>query len=215
MGIRVRCVTGSAALCGASLGAWRKAVTFAPSIVRFQRVSKTFNPVVGTDAGTGVYALSRNSQGESKMNKNRRSAFTLVEVLIVVVIMAVLAATIIPQFSDSSKDAKISTVKFNLSTLRSQVEIYKSQHDGRMPGDDLAELTIKTNVKGTTATSDGALVYGPYIQKLPLNPFTNSSLVKEIAASPAVAGDVTSTDGWLYHKASGGLWINHADYLDQ
>ena len=35
----------------------------------------------------------------------RRSAFTLIEVLIVVVIMAILAATIIPQFTDSTKDA--------------------------------------------------------------------------------------------------------------
>mgnify|MGYP002626473716 CR=1 FL=1 len=42
-------------------------------------------------------------------NNKRHSGFTLVEVLIVVVIMAVLAATIIPQFSDSSKDAKVSS----------------------------------------------------------------------------------------------------------
>lgn len=149
------------------------------------------------------------------MNKKRRSGFTLVEVLIVVVIMAVLAATIIPQFSDSSKDAKVSTAVFNVTTLRSQIEMYKSQHDGRLPGDDLLELTIKTNSKGTTATSDGPLVYGPYIQKIPDNSLTNSHLVKEIAASPAVAGDVTTTDGWLYHKASGNVWINHADYLDK
>src|SRR5262245_49564755 len=122
------------------------------------------------------------------MNQKRRTGFTLVEVLIVVVIMAVLAATIIPQFSDSSKDAKVSTVKFNLHTLRAQVEIYKSQHDGKMPGDDLAELIVKTNAKGTTAVGDGALVYGPYVQKIPMNPFTNSNTVKEIAATPAVAG---------------------------
>jgi type II secretory pathway pseudopilin PulG len=137
----------------------------------------------------------------------------LVEVLIVVVIMAVLAATIIPQFSDSSKDAKISTVKFNVHTLRSQVEFYKSQHDGKVPGDDLAELLVKTNTKGTTSTSDGALVCGPYIQKLPSNPFTNSSAVKEITNDPAVAADVDSTNGWLYNKTSGKVWINHADYL--
>jgi prepilin-type N-terminal cleavage/methylation domain-containing protein len=36
----------------------------------------------------------------------RRIGFTLIEVLIVVVIMAVLAATIIPQFSSSTDEAK-------------------------------------------------------------------------------------------------------------
>lgn len=139
---------------------------------------------------------------------SKRNAFTLVEVLIVVVIMAVLAATIIPQFSDSSKDAKISSAKFNLHTIRSQIELYKSQHDGLVPGDDLLELTQTTNVKGTTSTGDGPLVYGPYIAKIPPNPFTNSNLVLEITNDPAATTDVTTTDGWLYNKTAGKVWIN-------
>ena len=149
------------------------------------------------------------------MTNKHRSGFTLVEVLIVVVIMAVLAATIIPQFSDSSKDAKISSVKFNLHTLRSQIQLYKSQHDGKVPGDDLAELLIKTNVAGTTDVSDGPLVYGPYVQSIPANPFTNSDVVVEITNNPAVVGDVTSGDGWLYNKTEGQVWINHADYFTE
>lgn len=149
------------------------------------------------------------------MNQIRRTGFTLVEVLIVVVIMAVLAATIIPQFSDSSKDAKESSVKFNLHTLRSQIELYKSQHDGKKPGDDLAELTQTTNAAGTTNASDGPLVYGPYIQKIPTNPFTLSSDVKEITNNPPVAGDVDNAAGWLYHKASGNVWINHSTLVSE
>ena len=82
------------------------------------------------------------------MSANRRNAFTLVEVLIVIVIMAVLAATIIPQFSDSTKDAKVSSVKFNLHTLRSQFQLYKSQHDGKVPGATLAEMTSQTDSDG-------------------------------------------------------------------
>lgn len=143
------------------------------------------------------------------MNKNRRSAFTLVEVLIVVVIMAVLAATIIPQFSDSSKDAKVSSVKFNLHTLRSQVQLYKSQHDGKVPTAGMVELTKKTDPTG----ADGGDL-GPYILELPMNPFTNSNTV--LAATAATkAGLVNDTDGWLYDSATGELWINHEDYIDE
>ena len=69
------------------------------------------------------------------------SCFTLVEVLIVVVIMAILAATIIPQFSDSTRDAKVSTTTFNLHTLRSQIELYKTQHNGIVPSATLAAAT--------------------------------------------------------------------------
>ena len=49
----------------------------------------------------------------------RRHAFTLVEVLIVVVILAILAGTVIPQFTASSDDAKDSAVLYNLHNVAS------------------------------------------------------------------------------------------------
>ena len=74
-------------------------------------------------------------------------AFTLVEVLIVVVIMAVLAAVVVPQFAASTDDANQSTAEFNLSTVRSVIEAYRAQHDGLLPSlsaKTLAGLTAKT-----------------------------------------------------------------------
>jgi prepilin-type N-terminal cleavage/methylation domain-containing protein len=157
-------------------------------------------------------------------NSRLRRAFTLVEVLIVVVIMAILAATIIPQFSDSSKDAKVSSMKFNLHTLRSQVELYKAQHDGSPPA-DLSNLTARTNAAGAVmgATDDPALFpYGPYIRVLPDNPFSTAAAgsrnaVKAASANPPGASDVTaaSAGGWLYHAASGGVWLDNSEYLTE
>lgn len=147
-------------------------------------------------------------------NAKVRGGFTLVEILIVVVIMAVLAATIIPQFSDSTKDAKISSVKFNLQTLRQQIQLYKSQHDGKLPSASLTELTSKTNVGGSVGT--GALFpYGPYVKDIPTNAFTNSKTIKTITNDPAVSGDVTTTDGWLYNATTGALFINDATLLSE
>src|SRR5262245_44990541 len=103
----------------------------------------------------------------------RRSAFTLIEVLIVVVIMAILAATIIPQFTDSTKDAKASTATFNLHTLRAQIELYRTQHSGLLPSATLEELTQSTNESGADGAAGPSFPYGPYIREIPANPFTN------------------------------------------
>ena len=139
------------------------------------------------------------------MKCKRKSGFTLVEVLIVVVIMAVLAAAIIPQFSDSSNDAKMSTAEFNWHTLKSQVELFKSQHDGVLPG-TLAKLTEKTDRGGKKSGESGATgpyIYGPYISKIPENPWNNSSTeVAQTSAPTAFSAD----DGWYYDSATGKLW---------
>lgn len=145
------------------------------------------------------------------MKKNKKLGFTLVEVLIVVVIMAILAATIIPQFSDSTKDAKTNTAKFNLHTIRSQIEMFKSQHDGKVPA-NLADLTLKTNASGTTGTG-AAFVYGPYLATIPANPFNGLATVGATATNPPTAG--TGANGWLYHAASGGVFIDDSVLYNQ
>ena len=145
--------------------------------------------------------------------RSARSGFTLVEVLIVVVIMAILAATIIPQFTDSTNDAKVSTSKFNLHTMRSQIELYKAHHNGGLPAATLVELTKSTDADGTQGTGAN-FPFGPYMREVPANPFTNSNAVKSVTNDPAVAADVTSGGGgWLYNATTGGIWIDHADHF--
>jgi prepilin-type N-terminal cleavage/methylation domain-containing protein len=142
--------------------------------------------------------------------KRIRSAFTLIEVLIVVVIMAVLAATIIPQFTDSTKEARESSMVFNLHTMRAQIQLYKAQHNGKLPSATLAEMTKGTDISGANGST-----YGPYMQSIPYNTINDNNVVTETTNDPAVVGDVTAAGagGWLYNKTTGNIWIDHADYL--
>ena len=121
----------------------------------------------------------------------RRSAFTLVELLIVVIILGILAAVVIPQFSDASTDARMSSLQTNLQTIRGQIELYKLQHNGNYPSTTsfADQMTKTTDVSGsTTATTKP---YGPYLQRIPNNPFSNANDVSSTASTDG-------TKGWYY-----------------
>ena len=70
--------------------------------------------------------------------KSIRKGFTLVEILIVVVILGILAAIVIPQFTNASESAKGSSLVSQLQTIRGQLELYQTQHNGSYP--TLAQL---------------------------------------------------------------------------
>jgi general secretion pathway protein G len=119
----------------------------------------------------------------------RRSAFTLVELLIVVIILGILAAVVIPQFSDASTDAKVSSLMTNLQTIRGQIDLYKLQHNGVVPvlATFSDQMTKKTDVDGTVNATGK---FGPYLQRIPNNPFTiggTGNDVTNTAAAPSKA----------------------------
>ncbi len=122
--------------------------------------------------------------------------FTLVEILIVVVILGILAAIVIPQFTNASESAKYSNLTSQLQTVRSQIALYQNQHNDAFP--DLSsgwtQLTGETEIDGTTPEA-GDFTYGPYLQKVPNNPFTDSSAV---SGTPTTDGTASATVGWVW-----------------
>jgi len=127
------------------------------------------------------------------MKTNRtRSGFTLVEILIVVIILGILAAIVIPQFTNASTDARKSSMLSQLQTLRSQIQLFKLQHNDILP--DLAgagqwnQLISKTNLAGAVDTTATGL-FGPYLESVPRNPLNTNFAVG------AAAG---ATIGWTY-----------------
>src|SRR5256885_14184739 len=124
--------------------------------------------------------------------RTRKSGFTLVEILIVVIILGILAAIVIPQFTNASQDARESALLSQLQTLRSQIELYKLQHMDVLP--DLVTnwnpMTTKTDING--APNKKPNDFGPYMQSAPTNPINTLSTVTNgntiLAAAAADCG---------------------------
>ncbi len=145
-------------------------------------------------------------------NRSRRTGFTLVEVLIVVVILGILAATVLPQFTQASKDAKETSLVQNLQMIRHQISLYKFQHEGSLPAQGTTDSTVFTNqltqrtaLDGTVDATAGA--FGPYVLgQLPANPFNNHRTVT-IKNGVLVAADYdgSSAVGWIYSSTTGEL----------
>ncbi len=121
--------------------------------------------------------------------RKRNGGFTLVEILIVVVILGILAAIVIPQFTQASTEARESSLRSNLQSIRSQIELFKIQHNDFAPTSAalfVAEMTGRTDQDRTV---NAAGEFGPYLQDIPTNPFTSGNTIN----AAYLAGD-----DWTY-----------------
>jgi general secretion pathway protein G len=136
----------------------------------------------------------------TRIIRQSRKGFTLVEILIVVIILGILAAIVIPQFTNASQDARRNNLRSTVATLRAQVALYKMQH-----GDTLPDLVTNWDPLLNTSTYAGT-TYGPYLQEAPINQLTNNSVVANGTASTTP----TAAQGFIYDynagAGSGQVW---------
>ena len=102
------------------------------------------------------------------VQKKKTAAFTLIEIMVVVVILGVLAATIIPQFMGTTHDAKVSAAKAHIAELENALERYNIHMD-RYPS---TEESLKVLVE--PPTGDEKKWRGPYIKLLRPDPWGNA-----------------------------------------
>ncbi len=161
------------------------------------------------------------------MRKRRTRAFTLVELVIVIIILGILATLAMPQFISVQKEADLATLRENTAVIRNAIQLYYVQHNFYYPGywyvDGTRAWTSEekneawpaqmfgwTNVDGVVAgpgDSREDFPFGPYLQgELPINPIKGNNDIKVKNGLINPWGD--DTEGWLVSTSSGAFMFN-------
>jgi type II secretion system protein G len=122
--------------------------------------------------------------------RERRRAFTLIELLIVVAIIAILAAIAVPNFLEAQTRSKVSRTLADIRSMRTALESYRVDNNA-YPETDFGIVEVNNGVLGplrmTTPIS--------YITSLPTSPWN------EVFGTAGAEKIATELNSYLYIRA--------------
>ena len=98
-------------------------------------------------------------------SKRRQAGFSLVEIMVVVIILGVLAATIVPKFAGTTHDAKVSAAKSHIANYENALERFNLAMDRYPTEEEGLDALVNPPADG-----DGAW-RGPYIKEVIKDPW--------------------------------------------
>lgn len=143
-------------------------------------------------------------------------AFTLIEILVVVVLLGVLAGVVLPLIAGGAMSARESALASDLQLLRRYVLIYKGQHKEVAPGYPngdttvapteaafVEQMTMSSNSSGqTAAVGTPGFERGPYLMRMPVNPLNDLDTLQLLADGANFPANGDDSHGWIYKPAT-------------
>lgn len=127
-----------------------------------------------------------------RVRLSRRSGFTLIEIMVVVVILGLLAALVIPRIGPQVDEAKRTTARTQIGSIEEALEQYHL-HNGFYP---TTQQGLDALVKApTTSPTPKRYAEGGYLKKVPVDPWGNPYVYRNKGAKIEVIS--TGPDGEL------------------
>jgi prepilin-type N-terminal cleavage/methylation domain-containing protein len=130
-------------------------------------------------------------------------AFTLVEILIVVIILGILAAIVTPQFSSATEQAQTTSAIDQLKKIRSAISVYYVRNGNTLP-----------DITAGDATWGPLIGTGDYMRDAPPNPYVGSPNGTVITIGTGPDTSYQRNYGWIYDPSTGDLWAGGFDSQD-
>ena len=135
--------------------------------------------------------------------RNDMFGFTLLEMLIVISIIAILAATLIPNFIGFDTEARLASTKTNLNSLRTRLSLFRAK-EGKYPKDFNELLETTYNDVG---------IEKPYLEQIPVE-FVSSSSGDNHVDNQVSADPIPGDGGWVYLVDKAKLIVDWDKELD-
>lgn len=132
-----------------------------------------------------------------------RAAFTLVEILIVVVILALLAAIVVPQMVGAQNESQVNSTLYDLGKIRRHIVVYRSREDA-FPTIEEGDGTWGEIVGDTTS----------YLMSAPVNAYVGGDNRRVITYGAAPDAAYQTDHAWIYDAATGRIWAGGFDDQD-
>ena len=134
-----------------------------------------------------------------------RHAFTLVEILIVVVILGVLAGIVVPSFIGAVEEASVGTTQSELEKLRRAVDVFQVRNGHALP-----VISAGDGTWGDLIENNGA-----YLKEPPINPYIGGENQKVVVLGNGPDAAFQTTHGWIFDDTTGEIWAGGFDGQDQ